>query len=149
DSKVRVRLGTGNGTLQAAPDVDVGATADFVKVGDFDGDHRQDLAVYTLGDIQLRLGTGTGTFPTAATYQTGESAHTPAVGDLSGDGLDDLAVSTTNKLTVLIGSTSDPSLRTNGVSVAGTEGGTATLSASAIPAAGTNPTLTYTWVITN
>ena len=41
---VSIRLGQGDGTFEAAPDVGVGAFPVSITVGDFNGDGRPDLA---------------------------------------------------------------------------------------------------------
>jgi hypothetical protein len=64
---VWIRLGRGDGTFLAAPDVvDVGANPVSVTVGDFNTDGRQDVATANRGDntVSILLGRGDGTFQT-------------------------------------------------------------------------------------
>jgi hypothetical protein len=67
-----------------------------VAVGDFNGDHRLDVAVTNNGSgtLSIGLGNGDGTFTKAfgSPLVVGSSAQAVAVGDFNGDGRQDIAV---------------------------------------------------------
>ena len=59
---VSIRLGDGSGGFSGSTEVSVGAEANSVAVGDFNGDGKQDLAIvcafgisYTQGTVSIRL----------------------------------------------------------------------------------------------
>jgi hypothetical protein len=94
DETVRVLLGNGDGTFQAARSFAAGPTPRSVAVGEFDGDGRLDLAVANYGSntVSVLLGNGDGTFQAARSFATGSGPNSVAAGDFNGDGLLDLAV---------------------------------------------------------
>jgi hypothetical protein len=61
-------------------------------LGDFDGDHRTDLAVGSGVELTVRRGGGDGTFGPPVTYPTGVIPWWVTAADFSGDGRFDLAV---------------------------------------------------------
>src|ERR1700730_6545813 len=80
---VSILLGNGDGTFQNAFNVDTGsgpAPPAFVAVGDFNGDHKLDLAVgngsvnTVSNTVSILLGNGDGTFQLPVQYNTGISA---------------------------------------------------------------------------
>ncbi len=87
---VRVLLGNGDGTFQAAADYSMG-NALSLAVGDFNGDGKADLAVANLGDFSVLLGNGDGTFQPAVNYNARSDPQSVVVGDFNGDGIADLA----------------------------------------------------------
>src|SRR5262249_29497411 len=96
---VNILLGAGDGTFQAAHSYATGAGADFVAVGDFNGDGIPDLAVANLGSdpalqgtVSVLLGNGDGTFQAAHSYAASFGPRSMAVGDFNGDGHLDLAL---------------------------------------------------------
>jgi hypothetical protein len=100
---VNILLGAGNGTFQAARSYAAGAGADFVVVGDFNGDGIPDLAVANFGSypdlqgtVSVLLGNGDGTFQAAHSYAAGLGPKSVAVGDFNSDGYLDLAVAGTD-----------------------------------------------------
>jgi hypothetical protein len=92
---VSVLLGKGDGTFQAAHNVDVGGFSLplSVAVGDFNGDGFLDMAVANFGNfVAVLLGNGDGTFRAARTFWANLNPSSVAVGDFNGDGLPDLVV---------------------------------------------------------
>jgi hypothetical protein len=79
----------------------------WVAVGDFNGDHKPDLAVTNqiTNDVSILLGNGDGTFGSALNYPAGSAPHCVAVGDFNHDGNLDLVVanSSENDVSVLFG----------------------------------------------
>jgi hypothetical protein len=72
----------------------VGSQAQFVAVGDFNHDGKQDLAVSNSGNgtVGVLLGKGNGSFQPQVTYPTGSDPIGIVVSDFNGDGKQDLAV---------------------------------------------------------
>jgi len=102
-SQVGVLLGNGDGTFQAAQNFPTGTFRVFdgsaltsVKVGDFNGDGKADLAVANANSsspsVRILLGNGDGTFQTAQSLPVDFGSSSLAVGDFNGDRKPDLAV---------------------------------------------------------
>jgi hypothetical protein len=87
---VSVLLGNGDGTFQSAVIYDGGTPCGLVAVGDFNGDGKPDLALFSPPDRVL-LGNGDGTFQSAIPFQAGGYSSLVAVADFNGDGKLDLA----------------------------------------------------------
>jgi hypothetical protein len=105
ESDVRVFLGNGDGTFQAAQVYANGVLQpSSLAVGDFNGDGVPDLAVANQdGSVNLLLGNGDGTFQDAQTYLAGLGALAIALGDFNRDGFLDLAVANQMGVSVLLG----------------------------------------------
>jgi len=104
NNNISVFWGNGDGTFQQPPLIvpSGGALPNGVVVGDFDGDHKLDLAVANSGNpnlippdpgnVAVLLGNGDRTFQAPQTYAAGHTPLTVAVGDFDGDRVPDLAV---------------------------------------------------------
>ncbi len=97
DDHVRVSLGNGDGTFQAALSYTVPGPQSAIAAGDFNGDTKVDLVAThsSYNSMAVLLGNGDGTFQTATNYSTGSLSSIPqfvAVGDFNGDAQPDLAV---------------------------------------------------------
>ena len=84
-----------------------GAAPESVVTGDFNGDHKLDLAVANpnSNNVSILAGNGDGTFKPAVEYSVGQAPISAAVGDLNHDGKLDLVVanSASNNVSVLLG----------------------------------------------
>jgi hypothetical protein len=99
---VAVLLGNGDGTFQGAVAYSSGGyDANWVAVGDVNGDGKPDLLVVNQcadntcanGNVAVLLGNGDGTFQGAVAYGSGgDEARSVAVGDVNGDDKLDLLV---------------------------------------------------------
>jgi hypothetical protein len=108
DNTIIVQLGHGDGTFSPAngSPISVGNFPEAVKIGDFNGDGLQDLAVANAKDntISILLGNGDGTFTAASgsPIPVGSFPFFVAVADFDGNGTADLAASNENDNTVSI-----------------------------------------------
>jgi hypothetical protein len=90
---VSILLNNGDGTFQPAVNYTVPGAPEDVKVGDFNGDGKLDLAVASSGNTaSILLGNGNGTFQPAVNYPAGHQPYRLTTGDFNGDGKLDLAV---------------------------------------------------------
>jgi hypothetical protein len=92
---VSVLLGNGDGTFTSFGGVSIGRngfTAINVNLGDFNGDGKLDLAVYSSlnGAIDILLGNGNGTFQNPIPVATDKYLSSLVMGDFNGDGKLDL-----------------------------------------------------------
>ncbi len=99
--------GIGDGTFTAGQSVQAGAGARHATAGDFDGDHRLDLAVSNrdAGTVRVLLGNGDGTFRLERDYAVGTHPIATVMLDLNADHVPDLAVldETDRMVRVLLG----------------------------------------------
>ncbi|MGB8535616.1 MAG: FG-GAP-like repeat-containing protein [Acidobacteriaceae bacterium] len=108
DNTVTVLLGHGDGTFSFAngSPITVGNFPQAVKIGDFNADGLQDLAVANAKDntISILLGNGDGTFTpaTGSPVAVGSFPFFVAVADFDRNGTADIAVSNDNDNTVTI-----------------------------------------------
>ena len=94
---LRILLGNGDGTFQAALTPPIEEVAGAIAVADLNDDGRQDLVVSLLSNsnvLAIRLGNGDGTFQSAPDMTTDAAPGHVCVGDFNGDDAQDLAVST-------------------------------------------------------
>jgi hypothetical protein len=91
----------------AAAHFTAGAGPESLVTGDFNGDHKLDLAVPNpnSNNVSILLGNGNGTFRPAVDYSVGQSPVTAAAGDFNRDGKLDLVVANnvSNNVSVLLG----------------------------------------------
>src|SRR6185369_17889700 len=84
----------------------VGASPITVRVGDFNGDGKQDLAAANSNsaNLSILLGDGAGSFGAAANFGVGSTPDFVAVGDFNGDGKQDLATAnlSSNNVSILL-----------------------------------------------
>jgi hypothetical protein len=111
---VVVLLGRGDGTFIGPLAFAAGTHPSAVAVGDFNGDHKLDIAVASAGSqfsggaqggLSVLIGTGTGTFVGPFSVLAGGSPASLAVADFNQDGKADIAVADQfgGGLTVLLG----------------------------------------------
>src|SRR5262249_34338226 len=104
---LRILLGNGDGSFQAARPFAAGSRPQAVAVGEFNGDGLADLAVANAGsnNVSILLGNGDGTFQTPRNFAAGRYPSSVAVGDFNGDKIEDLAVanSLSNNVSILLG----------------------------------------------
>jgi hypothetical protein len=95
-----VLLGRGDGTFLPPTFVRTVFTngAGPMVVGDFNGDGKQDVVIFSKNDpfAEMFLGNGDGTFKPGFTFGLGENTFNAAVADLNGDGKLDLVTTGTN-----------------------------------------------------
>ena len=91
---VSVRLGNGDGSFTAAPDVGVGQLPVSAVVTDFNADGKPDLAVAnsSSNNVSVRLGDGAGNFTAAPDVGVRRYPSSVALGDFNGDAKPDLAI---------------------------------------------------------
>src|SRR5579862_48657 len=89
-----VFLGNGDGTFQVPKTVPAGSETSGVAIGDFNNDHKLDLAIVNrLQDsVTIVPGNGNGTFGTGVTVAVGDDPTSIITGDFNHDGNLDLAV---------------------------------------------------------
>ncbi len=103
ESDLRVFLGNGDGTFQAAQLYKAGNGPTSVIVTDINADGIPDLVVGNGGDnkVSVLLGIGDGTFQRTQNYGVGAYPRSLAVADFNGDGYPDVAAAA-GTVTILI-----------------------------------------------
>jgi Ca2+-binding RTX toxin-like protein len=107
-NSISVLLSNGFGGFSTSPNISVGANTlpISVKVGDFNGDGKSDLAVAKIfsNNIAILLGNGNGSFNASPNVVVGSSPADVVVGDFNRDGIADLAtVNAGAQASVLLG----------------------------------------------
>jgi hypothetical protein len=87
---VSVLLGNGDGTFQAAYDIDPGGKLGGIALAKVNAGGKLDLLVSYSGAVGVLFGNGDGTFKAAKTTATSSEAKLGAVADVNGDGKLDL-----------------------------------------------------------
>jgi hypothetical protein len=85
DNSVSVFLGNGDGTFQTSKLSHTTNNCTFVVVGDFNGDHKMDIAVVDNPYVSILLGNGDGTFQTPIDNNSFVGAHQLATADFNHD----------------------------------------------------------------
>jgi len=90
----QVFLGNGDGTFQAPVTIPAGNETSGLAIGDFNNDHKVDLAIANLSDnsVTFAPGNGDGTFGAGTTIPVGSNPIYLLAGDFNHDGKLDLAV---------------------------------------------------------
>lgn len=100
-----IRLGAGDGTLQAQVKLFAGADPLRLAVADLDGDLRADLVVSSWQDfVHVSLGSGGGSFQAPVSYPVVQP-YFVAIADLDGDEIPDLVITNSagSSVSVLLG----------------------------------------------
>jgi uncharacterized repeat protein (TIGR01451 family) len=110
NGEVRILLGNGDGTFQAAVATTLTVAAAVLNVGDFNGDKKADLVLSSVDPntesvtVEVLLGKGDGTFQSAKQIPASDlNAPAFTVGDFNNDGELDLAVAISGGVQVLLG----------------------------------------------
>jgi hypothetical protein len=107
---VKVLVGNGDGSFQAAISFSTPSPPRGVAVTDFDGDGRLDIATThdQHNSVSVLVGRGDGTFEAAPPMSVGLYPVALTAGDFSGDGIGDLAVANVSgrSISILLGSAS-------------------------------------------
>ena len=89
--------------------ISVDSWPNFVAVGDFNGDRKQDIATAhgsgtynSIGSVSIRLGDGQGGFSGSTNVAVGSYPKSIAIGDFNRDGKQDIATANYNSATVSI-----------------------------------------------
>lgn len=101
---ISILLGRGDGTFDSAKNYPSGEAPTKLVVGDFNGDHKLDLAVGNKLDssVSILLGNGDGSFQAPVKYSVGSYPYAIAVGDFNEDHKEDLVVGNNASHTVSI-----------------------------------------------
>jgi hypothetical protein len=105
-SGVDIFLGLGNGQFAAPIQTATINQASALAVGDFNGDHKLDLAVTTASGVSILLGNNDGTFGTPQSFAAGPNPAWVAVDDFNGDKNLDLAIAnndSSGSVSILLG----------------------------------------------
>jgi hypothetical protein len=111
-STLGILVGKGDGTFRPAVTYPVGLGPSSIVVADFNGDHKQDVAVGNTGrggtTVSVLWGNGDGTFRPRVDYHVGGSPVSLAAGDLNGDSKPDLAALGGSAVSVLLSTAGGP-----------------------------------------
>ncbi len=91
-NSVSVYLGNGDGTFQPPKSSSTTGACAFIAVGDFNGDHKMDIAVIDHPYVSVLLGNGDGTFQSPIDNDSFVEPQWLALGDFNNDHLLDVAV---------------------------------------------------------
>jgi hypothetical protein len=120
-TSVSVRLGNGDGTFQAKPDVTVGSSPTSVIGAELNADGKTDLAVTNYGSnsVSVLRSNGDGTFQTKQDFPVGGGPTSVINTDFNRDGYPDLAVAnySSNSVSVLLGQDSNGDGKADGTFV--------------------------------
>jgi len=106
--EISILKNKGNGTFDAPVNYALPIGPNAVAAGDFNNDHKADIAVMNFGgsgSISVLLNSGTGTFPTYTIYSINGYGYGIAVGDFNKDGNLDIVATdlVNNTVSVLLG----------------------------------------------
>ncbi len=105
--EISILINKGKGTFAAPANYALPVSPQSVVAGDFNNDHKTDIAVMNFGgtgSVSVLLNSGTGTFPSYTTYPINGYGNGMAVGDFNKDGnLDIVATDTGGTVSVLLG----------------------------------------------
>jgi hypothetical protein len=105
--EISILMNKGKGTFDAPVNYALPTSPDAVVAGDFNNDHKADIAVMNFGgsgSISVLLNSGTGTFPSYTTYPINGYGYGIAVGDFNKDGnLDIVTADLGGTVSVLLG----------------------------------------------
>jgi hypothetical protein len=113
----------------------VGINPSNIKIGDFNGDGKQDFAVTNVNsnDVSIRFGNGDGSFYGTSQIEVGEAPVKLVIGDFNEDRIQDIAVASTNSVSILQGiPTTGPTVITRDITVLLDATGTASITPDAI-----------------
>jgi hypothetical protein len=107
-NQLSILLGTATGKFKPFSTITLPTSPNAAALGDFNNDHKNDIAVANFGgsgSISILLNGGSGTFPTNAQYNTGGAGYGIATGDFNNDGNLDIVVTGEegNNISVLLG----------------------------------------------
>jgi hypothetical protein len=103
--EISILMNKGNGTFKPAVTYSLPTGPNAVVAGDFNNDHKADIAVANVngsGSITVLLNSGTGTFPTYTEYPTNGIPYGLAVGDFNKDGNLDIVATNGSQNTVSV-----------------------------------------------
>jgi hypothetical protein len=100
---VQVYLGYGDGGFAGGGLFDQGVKHELTLAGDFNNDHKLDLAASDMNGFSILLGNGDGTFQNGIPSAVSASFPSFVTGDFNGDGKLDVAAETSSGIAVFLG----------------------------------------------